>query len=74
MLNAKADTSIRDKMGRTSEQYAKENRQEVCAGAIQDAVQRAQEADIEVERAQTSSFAPFLKEGDETSPSSKGLR
>jgi cold shock CspA family protein len=73
LLNAKADTSIRDKMGRTPEKYAKEKRQEVCARAIREAVQRAQEADIEVERAQTSPFAPFLKEGDETSPSSKGL-
>jgi cold shock CspA family protein len=73
LLNAKADTSIRDKMGRTPEKYAKEKRQEVCAGAIRDAVQRAQEAKIEVERAQASPFAPFLKEGDETSPSSRGL-
>jgi cold shock CspA family protein len=60
-------------MGRTPEEYAKEKRKEVCVRAIRDAVQRAQVADMEVERAQTSPFAPFLIEGDETSPSSKGL-
>ena len=59
-------------MGRTPEEYAKEKRKEVCVRAIRDAVQRAQVADMEVERAQTSPFAPFLIEGDETSAFLKG--
>ena len=73
LLDAKADITTRDKMDRTAEEYAMQKRQNVCARAIRDAVQRAQQADIEVELAQTSPFAPFVKEGDQTSPNSKGL-
>jgi hypothetical protein len=69
LLDANADPSIKDKMDRSVVEYAEQKKKWCCVEAIRE----AQTQRDEVARTAASPFAPFLQEGDQTSPGSKGL-
>jgi hypothetical protein len=69
LLDANADPSIKDKQNRSAFEYAEQKGQQSCALAIRE----AQTQRDEVAQAAASPFAPFLQEGDQTSPEPKGL-
>jgi cold shock CspA family protein len=73
LLSANADPLIEDKMHRSAAKYAKQKGNFDCAQAIDDAVASFQREREEVALSKTSAFAPFLIEGDQTSPNSNGL-
>ena len=73
LLDANADPSMKDKMNRSVVEYAEQKGQRSCAQAIHEAVTSLHTQSDEVARTAASPFAPFLQEGDQTSPGSKGL-
>ena len=73
LLDANAKLDIKDKQKRSAVVYAEEKRQLSCVQAIHEAVTALQTQSDEAAHTAASPFAPFLQEGDQTSPGSKGL-
>jgi cold shock CspA family protein len=73
LLDANADPSIKDKMDRSVLEYAEKKGQQSCVQAIHEAVTSLQTQSDEAAQAAASPFAPFMQEGDQTSPGSQGL-
>jgi hypothetical protein len=69
LLDANADPSIKDKMNRSVVEYAEQKGKRSCAQVIREVKTQSDEE----AQAAASPFAPFLQEGDQTSPESKGL-
>ena len=77
LLKANADTAVKDKMGRSALEYAQQKMQTECVHALQECMRARQQENIEVDQAvrhaAASPFGPYLPEGSETTPNSKGL-
>jgi hypothetical protein len=73
LLDANADPTMKDKMNRSVVEYAVQKGQRSCVQAIHEAVTSLHTQRDEVAQTAASPFAPFLQEGDQTSPGSKGL-
>jgi len=73
LLEANADPATMDKNQRSVLQYAKEKGQKDCVRAIEEHIAANDQQAVAVVQARESPFAPFLPQGDETTPRSKGL-